>query len=114
MNKGDWNGRKKKEINWRDRGGDYWYKKTPNGESFAEGFERTKEFYDEIVKKYSKETILIVGHGGTIRYFIKAITNKSLKEVAEMPNPKNTSLWEYEIKPDGSYKETTFNYPNHL
>ncbi|TDT72550.1 phosphoglycerate mutase [Hypnocyclicus thermotrophus] len=64
-----------------------------NGESFYSLNNRTKEFLEEIIKKYNKnEHIVIVSHGVTIKSFLFNIKNKNIKEFWDGGHVKNTAL----------------------
>lgn len=49
----------------------------PQGESLTECFTRVAEGLEELIKKHSKDTIIICSHAGTIRHCISYLLNKT-------------------------------------
>jgi len=57
----------------------------PNGQSYQETTDSIREFLQEVLTKYDKQNILIVGHAGT-RYALEHLLNKvPLKDAIEAP-----------------------------
>ena len=44
--------------------------KTPDGESAEETNQRMTEFFDKIIKEYEGKKIVVVSHGGSIKFFL--------------------------------------------
>lgn len=75
---GDWVGKNRKEIDWSILGEDFEKRKPQNGESLRDVKERTKDFFQKILKKHSDKTLLIISHGCFLKVFIGDLLNMSL------------------------------------
>lgn len=71
---GDWEGLTVEDITARGEGelyeayrSDSWRVRPPNGERLEQVAERMTSAMDEIVKSHAGQTILVVGHGGSLR-----------------------------------------------
>lgn len=85
-NFGDWEGCTVDEVSarWHD-GLLHWQRAPyaytpPNGESIPEVAARVKRKMDEIVTAHPDETVVVVGHGGSIRAAILTALNQPLSE----------------------------------
>ena len=77
---------------------DYKLNDSSNGiESIKECLNRTKKFLDKIKKEYPNKNILIVSHGGTMKAFHYNIVGYNENTDFLSFNPKNTTLYEYDI-----------------
>ncbi|MDW7675732.1 MAG: alpha-ribazole phosphatase [Bacillota bacterium] len=87
LNFGIWEGLTFKEINQQHQDlATNWYKdpinlQIPNGELFADMQKRVLEFIDYLKANYTKDTIVIVSHGGTIRTIICSLLGIDLKKM---------------------------------
>ena len=100
---------------WDALKGDIFTNKPKNGENFIEVWARLKEFYEEIFKKNNDETILVVGHGGSMCLLQGLIYKKDLEySLFKIEKLKNTAVTEIEINKDGSYKVLLLNSEKHL
>ena len=77
-------------------------------------WKRIKSFYKFLLKKYNKEIILIVGHGGSVCFLEGTIHKLDMKQSLAMKLHKNTAISEYEIGKKGKVKVIRINYDEHL
>lgn len=99
---GDWEGRQKETLKnlpeWKIRKKDKYNFMHPGsyneimGESYKSQLERFSFFLDNIKKRHSEETILIIGHLGTSRNARKYFENVSDNEAVEY-SPKNNEAY---------------------
>ncbi|MHA1488435.1 MAG: alpha-ribazole phosphatase [Promethearchaeota archaeon] len=81
LNFGDWELKRWDSINqsqlkaWTD---DFIVKSCPNGESYIDLYQRTTEFFNELIKK-DHESLVIITHSGVIRAIISYILQIPLK-----------------------------------
>lgn len=101
---GDFQGKKRGEVDWREF----------NGESFLEVYARMKLFYKKILKKYKKETILIVGHGASGNILRLIIQKGNIKNRKRFKKLQNTFVTEYIIDKKGNSKLKYLNCRRHL
>jgi broad specificity phosphatase PhoE len=100
---------------WDSLDGDLFNNKPKGGESFVEVWARINHFYEELLKKYDNETILIVGHGGSMCLLLGAIFHKDLEySLSKIDKLKNTAFTELELHKDGSYEVILLNSEKHL
>lgn len=100
---------------WDGLGGDLYSNKPKNGESFIEVWARINEFCEELLKKYTNETILIVGHGGSMCLLQGAICKKDLKySLSKIEKLKNTAITELQVDKNGKCKILLLNSEKHL
>jgi len=65
-------------------GDGHWYTQTPQGgERPEEVIKRMKDFFEEAYKKFENKTILIVSHGGSIKFFLSYLFNNPKKNEEE-------------------------------
>lgn len=86
----------------------------PKGESFEEVRKRLEDFYKEILRKYDKETVLVVSHGGSLILLTGIIFGKSLKDSVNLEVQKNTAITDLKIDKEGKVKTLCFNCDKHL
>ncbi|WP_347552536.1 histidine phosphatase family protein [Pseudalkalibacillus hwajinpoensis] len=77
---GEWEGRSKKEFiaedpeSWESWMADPWQTKAGRtGETAKEMHDRASSFFEEIGNKHPDETILVVAHNNTIRFFLAGV-----------------------------------------
>jgi broad specificity phosphatase PhoE len=100
---------------WDALEGDIFTNRPKGGENFIEVWARLKDFYEEILKKYRNETVLVVGHGGSMRLLQGLIYKKDLEySLLKIEKLKNTAITELELNSDGSYKILLLNSEKHL
>lgn len=99
INRGDWQGKKKSEVDFSTLKGSLFEQKTPNGESVIQQDKRVNEFLTEIINKHKKtqEKILIVAHGHTNKLLLKNLFNLNFKEFKTQPHPTNCSLYSIDL-----------------
>lgn len=94
---GDYQGRKKEEVGWQDLPFDQWLaKKAPQGENYVDVVERIKEFYEGLEKE---GTVLLVGHGGTIKSMLHVIMGYNIEE-AFSQKTGNTCIYIIDLSGD--------------
>ncbi len=92
-------------------------KKPKGGETSLEVKKRARTFLNNLLKKYSNETILVVTHGGIIRMVYGIVNKKTIKQCYEKMPPgflKNTCVFEIKTLPDGNLKLIRQNCIRHL
>ena len=93
----------------------YKTRRPKGGETYGEVKKRAKKFLDNLLKKYPKDTILIVTHGGFIRMLWSAVASEPIKKTFEKEIfLHNTCVNEIEVLPDRSYKIIRINCIKHL
>ncbi|MCJ7817197.1 MAG: histidine phosphatase family protein [Candidatus Aenigmarchaeota archaeon] len=83
------------------------------GENYIDLEKRVKKFLAMIKKKHSKQTVVVVSHGGVIRTFITVITKKPLAAVHEIEQ-HNASVNVIELSPGRQPKIHYLNSTEHL
>lgn len=68
----------------------------PGGESYNQALDRTDEFYEELKKKNSDKTVLIVGHRAT-QYGLETLINHKTIEELLSDKFKWQPYWEYDF-----------------
>lgn len=76
---GSWEGRFWKDIE-QTKNAQHWFKdyihhQCPNGESYQDLMSRVNQFLEELKNKHTKQTVLIVAHGGTIKAILGLVNN---------------------------------------
>lgn len=95
---GVFEGKKVGRQDWESLDGDIYTNKPQGGENFEELWVRVQNFFNEIKMKHSDETIVIVGHGGSMCILQGIIENKDLQySLDEIPKLKNTETVEFNI-----------------
>ncbi len=61
--------------------------KNPKGESYSDAIERLKPLWEEIKKKHSNQSVLVVAHGGTTRLLLGLATGVKPEEVLSIDQP---------------------------
>ncbi|MEK6816707.1 MAG: histidine phosphatase family protein [Nanoarchaeota archaeon] len=69
-----------------------WRFKPKGGESWAELWDRTVKFYDELKLKHDKDSVLLVSHGGPLLCMIMRLNGHSIDDVVNYKHLNNTSL----------------------
>lgn len=67
------------------------------GELVEDIFLRADKFLNDIIKKYSNQTVLIVTHRGIAKAIIAKLTGQTAKEIYKTTRLDNTSVTEFEI-----------------
>ncbi|MBI4895732.1 MAG: histidine phosphatase family protein [Candidatus Aenigmarchaeota archaeon] len=84
-------------------------------ETYEHVYQRMKIFLHEILKKHSKETILVVAHGATNRMLLALIMNMNSKEGLDKIKPShNTSVNIIDLEENGNHKIHLINCIKHL
>ena len=91
-----------------------WYDTTGGIESGDDMMERAKKFIDEAYEKHSKDTILVLAHGGINAAMIGTILGKTYPDMFLMHEWKNTNVTVVEISEDKSHKIHCINCVKHL
>ena len=91
INKGEWTGKLKEELNLDLLKGKYFKKKFPNGESIIDFWNRLRKFLDLREKDFVDKNVLIVCHGGTKRALLRNLLNLEKEKIKEIVVP-NTSI----------------------
>ena len=76
--------------------------------------ERAKRLIDDVYKKHSRGTVVLLGHGGVNAAIMSVIMNKTIREVFEMAEWGNTNVTIFEIYEDKSHKIHCLNCTKHL
>lgn len=113
-NCGTFQGKKHDENDWSSLPGTLITNKPPGGETYEEVWKRVEKFYKKILKKHINDTVLIVGHGGSIMLLLGIIQNKTIEETVEIPSMGNTAVSEFEIDSKGKCKVVCINCNKHL
>jgi len=111
---GEFEGKKTGETDWEALPGDLLTNKPAGGESYGEVYNRIKKFYKKLVDKHTKDTLLVVGHGGSICLLEGIIYGKNLEESMKLEKLKNTAISEFDIDNKGNYKIICRNCEKHL
>ncbi|MCF8260133.1 MAG: histidine phosphatase family protein [Melioribacteraceae bacterium] len=78
---------------------DFDWNNLPEGvESNESMYKRAKDFFNDIYKNHSNETVLIVTHGGLLKAFFLIMFNKPVEDFYSWRGIKNTALSIFEIK----------------
>lgn len=86
-----------------------------NGESYEEVQERIYDFYNYIVAKHPKDTILLVTHGGTLgMLYLKLFQRPFTADEYERHRPENTAVTIGEFYHDKPIRIQTLNSIQHL
>ncbi len=108
-------GMRHSDIDWNSNFETDTSRSPPNGESYEKMFSRIKSFYKKLLKKHSKDSILIVGHGGSIMLLNGLVNDYSLKKsISWGEGLKNTAISEYQIDKNGKAKPVCLNCTKHL
>ena len=111
---GEFEGKKTGEADWEALPGNLLTNKPAGGESFEEVFIRIKKFFRKLLDKHTKDTLLVVGHGGSICLLEGVILGKNLEGSLKAGKLKNTAISEYDIDDKGNYKIICRNCEKHL
>jgi broad specificity phosphatase PhoE len=95
INRGKWQGEKKTEVNFEELEGTNLERKPFGGESIIEQDKRIQEFIADLIKNHKSENrkILIVSHGGSMRYLLKNIFDIKLSKSNKIKKPSNSSFY---------------------
>ena len=90
--------------------------KPEKGESYADLKARAGKFFDELLKKHSGDsTILIVSHAGTVGMLLLHILEKEItEENYKAHKPENTAVTMLDISKDGKVDVLVVNSLQHL
>jgi probable phosphoglycerate mutase len=111
---GEFEGKKTGEADWEALPGNLLTNKPAGGESYGEVWNRIKKFYKKLVNKHTEDTLLVVGHGGSICLLEGIIYGKTFEESMKIGKLKNTAISEFEIDKKGNYKIICRNCEKHL
>jgi broad specificity phosphatase PhoE len=111
---GEFEGKKTGEADWEALSGDFFTNKPSAGESFGEVWIRLEKFYGKISNKHIEDTVLIVGHGGSVCLLQGLIYGNKLQESMKLEKLKNTAISEFEISKNGEYKVISLNCDQHI
>ncbi len=84
------------------------------GESYKEVWERLKDFYSSILNAYSSETVLAVGHGGSIMLLEGIIRGMPIEDAVKLTQVGPASYTEYIIGDDGKCLLVEHDSSDHL
>ncbi len=89
--------------------------KPKNGESYLELKNRTKKFFDLLLKKHIDDNVLVVSHTGTSTMLIMNVLHERITQTRyEHYRPKNTALTVFEISKDRRARMRLINDISHL
>jgi len=115
---GEFVGKKSLEVKWEDLDGNFENRKAPNGENLIEVRERGRQFFNQVLDKYSKsdKTILIVSHGAFLKVLIGDLLGMSLYDSIFKLFIEHCSMTEIEIneKIKPGYRINFLNENNYL
>lgn len=103
---GSFEGKINPNIDWENRPDDV--------ESRESMRKRAKKILDIAYKKYPKNTVLFVAHGGINKALITIILKKPAKYMGTMDKQHNTSVNIFEIREDKQHKVHLLNCIKHL
>ncbi len=83
------------------------------GESYHDVLQRMLHFYHSLLKKHIHDTILIVGHGGSLTYLLLHLFEKTMDEYKKH-HPQNTAVTILEISDDKKHTVHVLNCVRHL
>jgi len=84
------------------------------GESMNQMFQRVKRFYEGLLREHKDDTVLLVGHGGSVRALLCLVQRKEPKDMLEIKGLKGPSLSVFDIGKEGRYKILCLNCEEHL
>lgn len=84
---------------WEQREADYWGWRPPGGEHFRQVLERTLRGLDEIRAAHPEDTVVLVGHMGTVRVLISHLLDIPIEQTYEMEFP-STGVSILRFEPD--------------
>ena len=87
--------------------------KPEGGESFFEVQKRIVDFYQMLLQKYHKETVLLISHGGTLTALYLFLFEKSVEEYKKY-HPQNAAITILEISDDKKHTVHVLNCAKHL
>ena len=112
-NIGEYQGKKKSDLGWNNKDFKVASIEIKNGESLEELHKRAEKFLEEIIKKHTNKTVLLVGHNAINKALISVLDGKNSEEIKKMENQYNTSINIIEINENGN-KLLVFNCTEHL
>ncbi len=84
-------------------------------ETYEDVYQRMNKVLEELVKKHSKENVLIVAHGATNRMLLALLMKMTSQEGLEKIKPlSNTSVNVIELENDGNHTIHLINCTKHL
>lgn len=95
---GEFQGKKRGEVDWDGLGSDVMNRKPKGGESFNELKQRIIGYIKELYKEYSKDDLLLVTHSGVLRQIIAYFENLPLEYVYKNIPVKNAAVFEVEVE----------------
>lgn len=112
--RGVWEGKLRKEILAQENEkGPYHLITPPGGESLEDAQKRIVLFYEKILKKHKRQTVLIVSHGGLLTPFYLYLFEKSFEEYKKY-HPQNAAISIIEISEDRKHTVHLLNCVKHL
>ena len=76
--------------------------------------ERVKDFFEDIIKRHARQTVLVVSHGCIKKRLISWISDSMAAKVERMGDVRNTSVSVLDIETDGNHKLHLLNCTRHL
>lgn len=102
INRGKWQGRKKSEVDFNSLPGTNFEKRTPNGESIIDQDKRINEFISQIINTHKNQNhkVLIVSHGGSMKYLLKNIFKLTLNQSKKIKKSHNCGFYHIDFRTD--------------
>ncbi|HEV8601094.1 MAG TPA: histidine phosphatase family protein [Patescibacteria group bacterium] len=110
---GELEGVRGQDWDWDLLPGSFMKRKPRGGESLDEMKRRIKRFLEKLRKDHSKDTVLVVSHGGTMRMIHVILAGGSVVKLFKTFKFQNTAVCEYEIS-GSKVKIHQFNETKHL
>lgn len=75
---------------------------------------RVKDFYDEVFRRHSDETVLVVSHGCIKKKMLSLVSPVLAEKIDRTGNVKNTSVTIVDVYDNGCYRLHALNCTKHL
>jgi len=105
---GKFEGRKNNDKLWEEIG------RSNEVESFQSVWDRQEKFYKKLLNNYKDETVLVVGHQGSMLAFKGIIQEIPFEKKSKIVTLENTAISEFEIDKKGKVKTLLINCKGHL
>lgn len=99
--------RRRQNVSW-------WRFKPEGGESLADVWDKTVNFYDGLKLKHESNKVLLVGHGGPLLCLIMHLESDTIDNIESYKHLDNTSLSVYEPDELGKCRISLYNCTKHL
>ena len=83
------------------------------GESIEHVVKRARPFFDELVERHHRQTVVVVSHGGLIRIMVQQLIRLSHEDLVATKH-ENTAYTILELAEDGSYRAHVIAATDHL